>query len=145
MSPDPILKWKSFPFADRPLASLFLMCFIFLLSILLWQIAVVNWSSPPFFYLGMLLMIVNLFPYFILTQYMMFEDRIEIYYLFFKVTRYYSDFGCFYQDKHGVMLSTFKMPRRLDTFRGQSLRFSKTKEEKTKLVEILKDKIGKKY
>jgi hypothetical protein len=43
------------------------------------------------------------------------------------------------------MLSTFKMPRRLDPFRGQSLRFSKTKAEKEQLLEILRNKIGKKY
>jgi hypothetical protein len=37
------------------------------------------------------------------------------------------------------------MPRRLDPFRGQSLRFSANKEEEKELISILTDKIGKRY
>jgi len=42
------------------------------------------------------------------------------------------------------MLSTFKMPRNLDPFRGLSLRFSKTRNEKDELLIILEEKIGNK-
>lgn len=62
-----------------------------------------------------------------------------------KVERKYKDFGCFYSDKHGVMLSTFKTPRRLDPFRGLSVRFSKTQSEKDELLKFLENKIGKRY
>ena len=100
---------------------------------------------PLFYYGGMLLLIANLLPYFILTEYELYETEIIIYYAFIKITRPYSMFGCFYRDKYGIMLSTFKMPRRLDPFRGQSLRFSKSREEIPKLVELLEEKIGKEY
>jgi hypothetical protein len=93
----------------------------------------------------MLLVLVNLLPYFIQTEYELYEDRYLARYLFIKISRPYSDFGCFYQDKRGIMLSTFKMPRRLDAFRGQSLRFSKDRQEETELISILTTKIGKKY
>jgi hypothetical protein len=100
---------------------------------------------PLFYFGGMLLVIGNLLPYFIQTEYMMYETEIVVYYAFIKISRPYSQFGCFYKDKYGVMLSTFKLPRRLDPFRGQSLRFSKTREEESALMELLREKIGKEY
>lgn len=93
----------------------------------------------------MLLVIGNLLPYFIQTEYEMYETEIIIYYAFIKITRPYAQFGCFYKDKRGVMLSTFKLPRRLDPFRGQSLRFSKSRQEIPALLELLRAKIGKEY
>lgn len=140
-----ILEWISFPFAERLLTSLLLILFLIFLSFLLWHLAVVVWGYPIFYYGGMLLTIGNLLPYFIMTKYQMCEDNIVIHYLFIKVVRKYSDFGCFYLDKRGVMLSTFKTPRRLDVFRGQSLRFSAKQAEKAELIEILQDKIGKQF
>jgi len=145
MSPEPLLSWRSWPFIERPLTSVLLIAFLILLAYFLWNITVEGWHQPWYYYLGMLLVIGSLLPYFIPTTYYLYENEIVIMYLFIKITRKYSDFGCFYCDKRGVMLSTFKMPRRLDPFRGQSLRFSKTQTEKEQLLEILREKIGKQY
>lgn len=145
MSCEPLLEWDSFPFAERPLTSFILVIFLILLSYLLWKVAIEAWGSPIFYYGGMLLVIGSLLPYFISTHYALYDDRIVIRYWFIKIERKYSDFGCFYQDKRGVMLSTFKTPRRLDPFRGQSLRFSGKQTEKERLISILKEKIGKQY
>ncbi len=146
MSPEPILTWKSCPFLERPYASILLLSFLFLVAVLLYGITIIQWGYPIFYYGGMLLLILNLLPYFIVTEYRLLDTGIEIVYMrVVKINRKYSDFGCFYQDKHGIMLSTFKMPRRLDSFRGQSLRFSKEKTERAQLIEILSDKVGKQY
>lgn len=145
MSCNLLLEWDSFPFAERPLTSFLLVIFLILLSYLLWTLVVVHWGYPLFYLGGMLLTIGNLLPYFIQTKYAICEDRIIIKYLFIKIDRKFSDFGCFYLDKRGLMLSTFKTPRRLDTFRGQSLRFSAKQTEKEQLITILKEKIGKQY
>jgi hypothetical protein len=145
MSPEPLLKWQSWPFMERPRTSVALVAFLVFLAWFLWHLTVVQWAMPFFYYLGMLLVLANLFPYFIPTTYELHEYEIEIRYLFLKITRRYNEFGCFYLDKRGVMLSTFKMPRRLDSFRGQSLRFSGGRDEKDALVEILARKIGKRY
>ncbi|MDD4687048.1 MAG: hypothetical protein PHH38_03075 [Candidatus Cloacimonetes bacterium] len=107
--------------------------------------AVLDWQMPLFYFLGLLLVYGNLLPYFIITEYYLFDDEILVRYLFIKIKRPWSDFGCFYKDKRGIMLSTFKMPRRLDPFRGQSLRFSKSGEETPALIAFLKEKIGKQY
>lgn len=145
MSHKHLLYWKSWPFAERPLPSFMLILFLLLLNILLYWISVVNWMTPFYFIAGSLLVIINLLPYFIITEYWLMDTEIKIRYLFVNISRPYSDFGCFYQDKRGVMLSTFVRPRRLDPFRGLSLRFSKDQSEKEELINILKEKIGKEY
>jgi hypothetical protein len=145
MSCKPLLEWDSVPFIERPLNSFVLFAFLILLSFLLWNITIVHWGYPIFYLGGMLLTVGSLLPYFIRTNYQVHDDKIVMKYLFLKIERKFSDFGCFYLDKRGVMLSTFKTPRRLDTFRGQSLRLSAKQTEKEQLIEILKEKIGKQY
>ena len=145
MSREPLLSWRSWPFVERPVHSLFLISFLLLLSVLLFKLTIISWNMPLFYFGGMILVIGNLLPYFIQTEYMMYETEIVVYYAFIRISRPYSQFGCFYKDKYGVMLSTFKLPRRLDPFRGQSLRFSKTREEESALMELLREKIGKEY
>jgi hypothetical protein len=142
---EPLLTWKSWPFTERPATSVFLLSFLMLLAVLLYRITVFSWAQPLYYILGMSLVLVNLLPYFIPTEYYLYEDKYVVRYLVMKISRPYSDFGCFYQDKRGIMLSTFKMPRRLDTFRGQSFRFSKSRHEEEDLNRILLHKIGKKY
>jgi hypothetical protein len=142
---NPLIEWSSFPFVERPLVSFLLIIFFVLLSYIVWQVAVVKWGYPIFYYGGMLLTIGNLLPYFIQTKYQVYEDRIKVIYLFMKIERKLSDFGCFYLDRRGIMLSTFKTPRRLDRFRGQSLRFSAKQTEKTELIKILTEYVGRQF
>jgi len=138
------LKWVSYPFKDYPLSSLLLVAFLVIISLLLWKITVVNWNMPLFYYLGITIFMLSLITYFIPTTYELMENIIVVHYWFIKTERPYSHFGCYYIDKKGIMLSTFKMPRKLDPFRGLSLRFSKTREEKEELLNILEMKIGNK-
>jgi len=139
------LQWTSHPFIDYPRNSIILVIFIIILAVSLWKIAVVFWEMPLFYYIGVIFILVSLITYFIPTTYILNEDKITIQYWLIKIEKKYSDFGCYYQDKKGIMLSTFKKPRRLDPFRGTSLRFSKTKSEKPELLKLLEKKIGNKY
>ena len=139
------LKWTSHPLKDFPRSSMILVIFILIMAISLWKIAVVIWEMPLFYYLGMMLFLLSLITYFIPTTYILTNSKITIYYWLIKTEKLYSDFGCYYMDKKGIMLGTFKKPRRLDAFRGTSLRFSKSKLEKEKLLGILELKIGNKY
>ena len=141
---EPKLKWISYPFKDFPLSSALLSFFLIIISSLLWKITVVNWNMPLFFYLGMGIFFLSLITYFIPTTYALYENKIIVQYWLIKAERPYSHFGCYYMDKKGIMLSTFKMPRKLDPFRGLSLRFSKTRIEKEELLRILEEKIGNK-
>lgn len=74
----------------------------------------------------------------------MLENRLEVYYFTIRIEKRYDDFRCYYSDEKGVMLGTFRRPRWLDRFRGQSLRFSQSKAEKEELLQLLERKIGNK-
>lgn len=136
----------SFPFVDRPRTSTLLVVFLIFLSFLL-RFFIENSLLLPitWFWVGMILILMSIWSYFIPSRYTFLETKVVAKYLFFKVERPYKDFGCFYSDKHGVMLSTFKTPRRLDPFRGMSIRYSKNQLEKEELLEFLAKKIGKRY
>ncbi len=139
----PLLAWESFPMQDNPTRTYWLIIYLVAALAILWYITIVFWDAAFFYVLGFIFLVFPLLPYFIKTKYKLYDKRIEIRYLFIKVEKNYSDFGCFYADKKGVMLSTFTMPRWLDSYRGQSLRFSKDQKEKDQLIQILEDKIGK--
>ena len=138
----PLLTWTSHPFRDYPVNSVLLVVFIIIIAASLWRIAVIDWEMPLFYYLGLLIFLLSLMPYFIPTIYEFREEKIVVIYWFIRVERRYSEYKSYYSDKKGVMLSTFKMPRRLDAFRGLNLRFSKKAEEKEKLFQLLAEKIG---
>lgn len=139
-------EWTSFPLIDRPATSALLLVFLVFLAVLL-RVFVTSAMqlSMGWYFAGMLLILISLIPYFIPSTYTFYNNRIEVKYLIHKVKRPYSDFGCFYCDKLGFMLSTFKRPRRLDPFRGLSVRFSKTQAERTEIIAFLEKKIGTKF
>jgi hypothetical protein len=138
-----IIKWTSFPLVDYPASTLLLTVFLVVFSFLFYRITFVSWQMPLFFYIGMTAFLISLIPYFIPTCYELAEEKIIIFYSFIRVEKKYDEFQSFYYDKKGIMLSTFLKPNRLDSFRGQSLRFSKSQAEKDKVLKMLKDKIGK--
>jgi len=132
--------WTSFPFLDKPKHSIALCIIIILIAYILWELAVGIWQQPLYYVLGIFMLFIGIVPYFVPTRYYFFESGLVVIYPVAKVEKLYSDYGCFYADKNGIMLSTFKRPRRLDAFRGQSIRFSKTKEEREMIIEFLKKK-----
>ena len=142
---DKLLEWQSFPLVERPIASIFVVGFFIFLVFFLWEITVVQWEMPIFYVLGILFFFIELIPYFIPTKYEFYEDEIVVTYFFIKIRKQYDKYKCFYADKRGILLGTFNHPHRLDRFRGLSIRFSKDKKEKEKLIEILKEKVGKQY
>ena len=141
----PKLSWTSHPFIDFPLTSIFLVIILIVLAVILWKVAVVIWDMPLFYYLGFAIFVFSMITYFIPTRYDFYEMKIVIYYAMIKIERNYSDFKCFYSDKKGIMLGTFMKPRKLDSFRGQSIRFSKHQTEKENLIQLLEKKIGNQY
>jgi hypothetical protein len=139
------LSWTSHPLLDDLPRTIFLIIIIILVSLILYQTTIINWQAPLYFFLGMLFFLGSMITWFIPTTYSIYDDKIVIKYPFFAIEKKWGVFGCWYADKKGVMLGTFKRPRRLDNFRGQSLRFSKDKSEKDALFAILNEKIGNNY
>jgi hypothetical protein len=161
MSNDKPLTWVSHPMREYPITTAVLLLFLAAMAAFLWDVTmtpadqnialfswlgmdVKGWDMPLFYYLGVAFLFFSLITYFIPTYYECGEQSIKVKYWFVTMQRQWSDFGCYYQDARGVMLSTFRHPRRLDPFRGLSLRFSRSRNEKEVLLEILNTKIGNK-
>lgn len=68
MLPEPLLKWKSWPFVERPWTSIILIVFLILLSLLLYRITVIGWQQPFYYFLGMILVFGNLLPILLLLN-----------------------------------------------------------------------------
>lgn len=137
-----LLEWESFPFRENPKKSFFLVIFLIAMFVFLWYLTIIHWEMPLFYVLGVAFLLFDLLPYFIPTRYVMYENSFQVYYLFIKIEKKYSDFRCYYADEKGVMLGTFIRPRWLDRYRGQSLRFSADQSEKKALLQLLERKIG---
>jgi len=137
----PIYKWISFPFIEFPLSAAFVLAFFVLAAVFVYSITL------NFFWvlLSMVFLFSSLFSFFVPTYYEFYDDHVFVKVLVFKRERKYNEFKCFYADKKGVMLSTFNRPRGLDRFRGQSIRFTKTQDEKEQIMEFLDEKIGNRF
>lgn len=136
-----LYSWISFPLIEFPLSSIFLILFLALCSIF-----VASLTYNIFWIIfSLLLLIGSLFPYFIKTEYKFYDDHLVVKYFKFLRLRKYSEFKCFYADKKGLMLSTFAKPRGLDRFRGQSIRFTKSQNEREFIIEFFEKKIGNRY
>jgi hypothetical protein len=142
---DAIYRWTSFPLLDKPKHSVALCLIIIIVTYILWELAIGIWQQPLYYMLGVFMLFIGIVPYFVPTRYYFFESGLVVIYPIAKVEKLYTDYGCFYADKNGIMLSTFKRPRRLDAFRGQSIRYSKTREEREGIIEFLKEKGVKRF
>jgi hypothetical protein len=138
-----IYYWTSFPLIDKPRHSIFLAIVTVFVAYLLWELAIVKWEQPLYYVLGVLIYLIALMPYLVPTSYYFFTNGILVQYPLVKAEKLYTAYGCFYADKNGIMLSTYKAPRRMDTFRGQSIRFSKTALERVEIIEFLSTKLKK--
>lgn len=138
---EPIHEWRSFPFIEFPLKSFLLILFFILVSYFIFTAT----QSPFWVILSLIFLVGSLFPYFIPTTYKFYQDKLVVFYLSFKNENRYSKYKCFYADKKGIMLGTFNKPRRLDSFRGQSIRFTKEQKEKEKIMKFLETKIENRY
>ena len=136
--------WTSFPAIDHPKKTVMVGIIILITAYILWQLAIVEWDQPLYYVLGIIILFISLAPYFVPTSYYFFEDGFLVQYPFVKIEKKYTEYGCFYSDKMGFMLSTYKKPRRMDAFRGQSFRYSKTKIEKEEIMSFLEEKITRK-
>jgi len=137
----PLIEWSSFPLMDYPKKSIFLVAFLIFVAVILWNITIVKWDQPLYYILGVIILFIGVIPYFVSTKYEFYDDHFIVRYPFVKIEKQYTDYGSFYNDKNGIMISTFKQVSRLDAFRGQSIRFSKDRKEKDAIIALLSEKL----
>ncbi|MBI3872921.1 MAG: hypothetical protein HY304_07600 [candidate division Zixibacteria bacterium] len=86
-------------------------------------------------FLAILILGGSLGTYFLPTDYVLYEGGVESRFIGVGRTFAWGRFRSFYRDRHGVLLSPFLLPSRLENFRGIFLRFDGRGDQVMALVE----------
>ena len=119
MSPSDSIVWTSWPLHDEPPRKTILLIAVIGLT--------VAFSAMMAFFAGLLaavLLFVLMGPYFLPTRFAVSERGVEKRFPLFNRSRSWDVYKRYAMLKDGVFLGTFAIPSRLDSFRGDFLRFS---------------------
>lgn len=119
------LAWVSHPAAIRRKAAILTLLLIGVMLVVVYFIA----HSILMVLLAMLIFSGALSTFFFPTKYQIDSEKVRIKYLFTAVEKELGMFRSFYPDKHGVLLSPFTRPSRLENFRGLYLRYHGNKDQ----------------
>ncbi len=129
-----LLSWSTHPAAARPLiavlVSLLLIALVFVVYLLTFSVvftigaAVILWGSLSQFYVK--------------TSFELTGRMVRVRYVVNKIEKPWTQYRSYYVDKHGVLLSPFVRPSRLENFRGLYVRFAENRDE---VVNVVKSKI----
>lgn len=118
--PDGVIRWSSCPFADEPWSKTSL-----LLVILAVTISVAAWIERVYGVLAAGLLLIGLGPYFFRTRYEVSADGgVKVRFPLFTRSRPWSLYKRYVVQRGGIFLSQFPAPSRLDSFRGDFLRYA---------------------
>lgn len=131
------LTWKSHPAKERPVTTILVVIFIFLVLIVVSAIM----KNGLMIFLAAGIFIVSLSSFFFPTTFKVDEKKVTIKYIFSAKERNLSAFRKCYPDRNGILLSPYLSPTRLENFRGFYLRYGKNnKAEVDEFVEKLLDR-----
>ncbi|NOY89337.1 MAG: hypothetical protein GXO93_08130, partial [FCB group bacterium] len=86
-------------------------------------------SSKAFSLLTLIVMFASLSKFYFPTKFRLTDKKITVRYTIQTLTKDWTMYRSYYQDKNGVLLSPFLQPSRLENFRGLYLMFANNKEE----------------
>ncbi len=119
------LAWRSWPIIDRP-RTLLLVIPIFIATLA----AVYIFSAEiPWIFIAALILTFGLREYFLPVRYSIGESGVAVHYLLWKRPRPWSEVRRVVVSKHGVFLSPFPGPSRLESYRGLYLRFADNRDQ----------------
>jgi hypothetical protein len=131
------LTWKSHPARERPLTAALVIIFIFLTLVTVSAIM----KSGLMVFLAAGIFILSLSAFFFPTTFTVDEKKVIIRYVFSVKERNLSAFRKCYPERHGILLSPYLSPSRLENFRGFYLRYGKNnKAEVDQFVKKLLEK-----
>jgi hypothetical protein len=131
------LSWKSHPARERPVTTILVVIFIFLVLIVVSAIM----KNGFMIFLAAGIFIISLSSFFFPTTFTVDEKKVMIKYIFSAKERNLSAFRKCYPERNGILLSPYLSPTRLENFRGFYLRYGKNnKAEVDKFVETLLEK-----
>jgi len=134
---EPTLEWTCHPVKRRPLVSVLVTAFIFVVVALVYYTT----ASRVFGVLAAVVMLASLAKFYFPTTYRLTHERITIKTTTQTLHKDWSIYRSCYPDKNGILLSPFVRPSRLENFRGIYLMFANNRDEVT---EFVKAHIGRK-
>ena len=120
-----VLGWTCHPVRRRPLVSLLVTLFIFLIGVVVYMAT----SSNTFTVLALVILYASLAKFYFPTRYRFTAKGIEVKTITQKLFKPWSMFRSYYPDKNGVLLSPFTRPTRLENFRGMYILFADNRDE----------------
>lgn len=133
---EPALEWTCHPVKRKPLLSALVTVFIFMVVLVVYY----STESKAFGVLAAVVMIASLAKFYFPTTYRLTHEKIIIKTTTQTLRKDWSIYRSCYPDKHGILLSPFVRPSRLENFRGVYLMFSNNHDEVTSFVKTHIDK-----
>jgi hypothetical protein len=116
---DPAVEWTCHPVRHRPVAAVLVTAFLVLLVLGI-QLA---FGDPFLTALGAAILAASLAPFYLPTRYRMSQDGVAIRTAFGAREKPWDLYRRWEADRHGVLISPFDHPSRLDRLHGLNLRF----------------------
>ncbi len=116
------LSWISHPARERPITAVLVSIFIMMVMVVVYY--VMDRSLFMMIIAGFIFAL-SLSTFYFPTTYTIDEKKVTIKYRFSVKERNLSAFRQYYPDSHGVLLSPFLFPSRLENFRGFYLRYGR--------------------
>jgi hypothetical protein len=119
-----MISWTSIPFrigGKRTIVACVVPLAVWVIILLFWGL----W----WFLISLILIGGSILPYFLPTNYELSENGISVRSVFTRQKKSWSQFRSFSVDNHGVFLSPFTKPSRLENFRGLYIRFHGNRDE----------------
>jgi hypothetical protein len=119
-----MLKWTSVPFRIGGKRNIIAIS----IPLLVWGVVYVFWG-PGWFIISFILVGGSILPYFLPTQYALSDEGITVRSIFTRQKKRWNDYKSYYVDAHGIFLSPFEKPSRLENYRGMYIRFHRNRDE----------------
>ena len=127
---DKKLVWKVHPLLDKPNQSVFLIALLFFILFLIR----LGFPQPGWTTLATVILFLSLSKYFIATTYVFDDKGITVIFMGIKRRFIWEKYRRYEACPHGLFLSPFPSPNRLDNFRGLYLLYGKKRNEVIKFV-----------
>jgi hypothetical protein len=128
-----MITWTSLPFRIGGKRNIIAIA----VPVAVWIVVLVFWGLW-WFIVSLILIGGSILPYFLPTTYVLSKKGISVRSPFTRQNKKWGDYKSFSVDKHGVFLSPFSKPSRLENFRGIYLRFHRNRDE---VVSFVKEKL----
>lgn len=126
--------WVVYPLFDSPKKSVFLVSFLIFLLVGIQFL----FGSLGITLLSIVFLFGSLRQYFLPFRYEVYNNQITVSSFLSKQDRAWNEFRSYYVDQHGILLSPFPKPSRLENFRGIYVRFGL---DRSMVLDLIQSKI----